>query len=235
MRLFRLAFIPSLACVLSCSGPGEERTSAPFANPVQPVLGNPILFPSVSNGPLVGVPTPTPTPSPSPSPKPSPTPSPSPTPPPTPVPTPTPSPTPGAPTPTPTPSPTPSPTSTPSPTPTPAPNPGNHGIHHIRVGFYGVDCKNGKPEPNNGAGLLPVGCKGFVTATPKYANGDDVPASIHGPNVAWNLESGAGIVAVKNSKTSIWNKDLTGLKAGTFSLCATVLGVRGCLNGTVTP
>ena len=103
------------------------------------------------------------------------------------------------------------------------------------MAFFGVDCKNGKPEPNNGAGLLPVGCKGALTATPKYANGDDVPASIHGPNIEWELESGAGVVQVKDSKMSIFNKDLIGLKVGTFSLCATVRDVKGCLNGTVTP
>jgi hypothetical protein len=103
------------------------------------------------------------------------------------------------------------------------------------VAFFGVDCKNGKPEPNNGAGLLPVGCKGSLTATPKYANGDDVPASIHGPNIEWELEFGAGVVQVKDSKMSVFNKDLIGLKVGTFSLCATVRDVRGCLNGTVTP
>jgi hypothetical protein len=40
---------------------------------------------------------------------------------------------------------------------------------------------------------------------------------------------------VKDSKTTIWNKDLIGLRVGTFSMCATVRDVRGCLNGTVTP
>ena len=34
---------------------------------------------------------------------------------------------------------------------------------------------------------------------------------------------------------SVFNKDLIGLKVGTFSLCATVRDVKGCLNGTVTP
>jgi hypothetical protein len=90
--------------------------------------------------------------------------------------------------------------------------------------------------PNNGAGQLPAGCKGFVTATPKYANGDDVPLSVHGPAIDWDLESGATIVEVRPpSFPSDFNKDLVGLKVGTFRLCATVKGVQGCLNGTVTP
>jgi hypothetical protein len=62
-----------------------------------------------------------------------------------------------------------------------------------------------------------------------------VPASIHGPDIDWSLDSGHGIVQVKDSKSTEWNKDLIGLKVGTFSLCAVVKGVRGCLNGTVTP
>jgi hypothetical protein len=104
------------------------------------------------------------------------------------------------------------------------------------VGFFGISCKNGKPVPNNGAGQLPVGCKGFVTATPKYANGDDVPLSVHGPDIDWDLESGGAFVDVRPpSFPSDFNKDLVGLRVGTFSLCATVRDVKGCLNGTVTP
>lgn len=105
------------------------------------------------------------------------------------------------------------------------------------MGFFGISCKkNNKPVPNNGAGQLPVGCKGFVTATPKYANGDDVPLSVHGPDIDWDLQTGDGYVEVRPpSFPSDFNKDLVGLRAGPFSLCATVKGVRGCLNGTVTP
>lgn len=254
MRLLRLALIPSLACVLSCSTSTEERSAAP-ANPVQPVLGNPILFPSaITTNPVLVTPTATPSPTPSASPTaPAGTQTPVATPSPTPAQTATPGPTATPKSPTATPSPTPAPTNTATPAPTkvatatpqPSPTPGPTAtptpaaivgeIHHIRVGFYGINCPGNRPVPNNGAKQLPVGCKGFVTATPKRANGDDVPSHIHGPGIDWDLEYGASIVSVKNSMASTFNKDLTGLRVGAFNLCATVGGVRGCLDGTVIP
>lgn len=218
MRLLRVALIPAVAGVLSCSTSTEERL-ATQPNPVQPVLGTPILFPSLAS-PLVQS-TPTPRPSPSPSVTPSPTSNPDKTP---------------TPTPSPSPSPSPTPSPTPAASPTPTPNPGAGSIHHIRVGFFGISCKNGKTAPGNGLKQLPVGCKGFVTATPKRANGDDVPLSEHGPNIDWELVSGDAFVEVRNpSFPSDFNKDLVGLRVGTFNLCATVKGVTGCLDGTVTP
>ncbi len=153
-----------------------------------------------------------------------------------PTPGPTPAPT-AAPAPTPTPSspgPTPTPGSTPRPTPTPTPPVGT-SIHHVRVGFFGFSCPAGVTVPRNGLGELPVGCRGFVTATPKDSAGHDVPESIHGPNCDWALESGHGLVEVTNSGVTVFNKDVKGLATGSFRLCATVRGVKGCLNGQVTP
>lgn len=153
-----------------------------------------------------------------------------------PTPGPTPAPT-AAPAPTPTPSspgPTPTPGSTPRPTPTPTPPVGT-SIHHVRVGFFGFSCPAGVTVPRNGLGELPVGCRGFVTATPKDSAGHDVPESIHGPNCDWELESGHGLVEVTNSGVTVFNKDVKGLATGSFRLCATVRGVKGCLNGQVTP
>jgi hypothetical protein len=231
MRHLRLALIPSLACVLSCSTTTEERlTTQP--NPVQPVLGNPVLFPSLTGSPIVeATSTPTPRPPTATPVAPGPTATPA---------APNPTATPAAPNPTATPT-KPSPTATPTApnptaTPTSAPPPGAGSIHHIRVGFFGISCKNGKAVPNNGAKQLPVGCKGFVTATPKKANGDDVPLSEHGPDIDWELEFGGQDVEVRApSFPSDFNKDLVGLRVGTFNLCATVRGVTGCLDGTVTP
>lgn len=240
MRLLRLALIPCVACVLSCSTQTEER-SLTTANPVQPILGNPIAFPSVvdTTG-VLATPTPTPKPSVSPTPGASATPGASVTPyAQTPVPTataaaPTATPTGAAPTATPTRTPTPQATTAPTATPTPQSGLPPNTIHHIRVGFYGIDCPRGRTPPNNGAKLLPIGCRGFVTATPKLANGDDVPEEVHGPDIDWDL-SGGQFVTMKDSKTSDWNKDLTGVRAGTFNLCATVRGITGCLDGTVIP
>lgn len=146
-----------------------------------------------------------------------------------PVTTPTPAPAPAA---TPTPAPAPEPRATP--TPAPDPNPDKGPIDSIRVGFFGISCKNGKTAPRNGERRLPVGCTGYVTATPKDKNNIDVPLRIHGPNIAWELKWGRGTVDVKNPTfPSDFNKDLVGLKVGEFSLCATVKGVEGCLHGFV--
>jgi hypothetical protein len=138
------------------------------------------------------------------------------------------------PAPNPTPNPAPNPTPAPTPTATPKPDPGP--IDSIRVGFFGISCKNGKPTPRNGERRLPVGCTGYVTATPKDKNNIDVPAKVHGPNISWNLMWGKGTVDVKvPTFPSDFNKDVLGLNVGEFSLCAMVKGVEGCLHGFVIP
>ena len=135
--------------------------------------------------------------------------------------------------PTPQATPTPAPTPTPTPEPTPEPLVGPGSIAYIRVGFYGIDC-SGRTPPNNGSKTLPVGCVGHVTATPKQTGGADVPAEEHGPDIEWELAAGRQQVSVTNLKIK-FNKDLKGKNPGPFSLCATVRGVRGCLDGNVIP
>jgi hypothetical protein len=82
---------------------------------------------------------------------------------------------------------------------------------------------------------LPKGCTGYLTATPKKKDNTDVPQKEHGPDISWRLRAGDGIVEVlPPTFPNDFNKDLLGLKQGEFSLCATVKGVEGCLNGTVT-
>jgi hypothetical protein len=111
-------------------------------------------------------------------------------------------------------------------------------IDDIRVGFFGITCgkKSTRPIPNNGWKQLPVGCRGFVTATPKRRDNSDVPAREHGPDIHWELRSGGEFVDVQDPTfASNFNKDLVGKRVGGFSLCATVKGVTGCLNGSVIP
>jgi hypothetical protein len=149
-----------------------------------------------------------------------------------PAPTPVPSPSP-TPTPTPTPTPAPSPRATPSPSPVALPP---SLIDSIRVGFFGINCGRGNPVPRNGERLLPRGCRGYVTATPKKANGDDVPASNHGPDIAWFVLYGEDMIDVQEPTfPSDFNKDVVGVQPGAFGLCATVREVTGCLIGTVIP
>jgi hypothetical protein len=107
-------------------------------------------------------------------------------------------------------------------------------IADIRVAFFGISCPTGVPRPGNGEGRLPVGCTGNVTATPKKADGTDVPAAVHGDTIDWFLEQEhAGVVRMADFPGVSFNKTLTALEKGHFRLCATVKGRTGCLNGEV--
>jgi hypothetical protein len=108
-------------------------------------------------------------------------------------------------------------------------------INSVRVAFFGISCKNGKEPPRNGVGELPVGCEGSVTATPKTKDNQDVDPRIHGPEIAWRVRDGAERIDVDDFPGVAFNKTLTGKEEGEFSICATVKGVEGCLNGRVTP
>ena len=105
-------------------------------------------------------------------------------------------------------------------------------IDSIRVAFYGIRCLDGRTPPNNGLGLLPRDCIGFVTATPKNKDNKDVPESVHGPVIDWVMKDGGHHVRVDDDKQD-FNKNVTGLSKGHFTLCATVKGVEGCLYGEV--
>ena len=107
-------------------------------------------------------------------------------------------------------------------------------VDSVRVAFFGIECKDGRTPPRNGEGLLPVGCIGYVTASPKDRNNEDVDERITGHEIEWTLPEG-NKVKVDDFPHVGFNKTLTGLEPGTFSLCATVLGVEGCLHGEVIP
>ena len=111
-------------------------------------------------------------------------------------------------------------------------------VAFVRTAFFSFECPAGVVAPHPNQGQLPVACDGYVTASPKQKNGDDVPASIHGPGVAWELRSGEDVVRVEPDWrfTNPYNKFLrpTGVVGG-FVLCAPVLEKTGCLNGRTIP
>jgi len=107
-------------------------------------------------------------------------------------------------------------------------------IKSVRVAFFGIECKDGRTPPRNGEGLLPVGCVGYVTASPKDADNEDVDERITGHDIEWTLPPG-NQVRVDDFPHVEFNKTLTGMEPGKFSLCATVLDVQGCLHGEVIP
>ena len=69
-------------------------------------------------------------------------------------------------------------------------------IQRVRVAFWSFDCDPGIASPDKHAGLLPLGCDGSVTATPKDRDGLDVPPSIHGSAIEWELRRGDEVIKV---------------------------------------
>jgi hypothetical protein len=107
---------------------------------------------------------------------------------------------------------------------------------YVRTAFFGFKCDAGVVPPPPFQGDLLVVCSGIVTATPKDANGINTPASIHGNDITWNLRSGADSVSVYPALDgNIFNYIVQAKTVGEFSLCATIGGKEGCLNGKVVP
>lgn len=109
----------------------------------------------------------------------------------------------------------------------------SEAIAYVRVAFYSVTCEEGITAPRNGENVLPLGCRGFVTATPKQRNNEDVPHHIIGTDVAWRLEQAGEVVNVHDDASNPFNKMLVGRNAGRYSLCATSHGIEGCQHGEV--
>lgn len=107
---------------------------------------------------------------------------------------------------------------------------------YVRTAFFGYQCDPGVSTPVPASGEIPVVCRGIVTATPKDANGVNTPPSVHGQDVSWRLRSGSDVVSVYPAGDgNIFNYVVQARAVGSFSLCATVGGKEGCLNGRVTP
>jgi hypothetical protein len=107
---------------------------------------------------------------------------------------------------------------------------------YVRTAFFGYQCGDGVKTPVPATGQLPVVCSGIVTATPKDANGVNTPPEIHGTEVSWRLRSGEEVVSVDPALDGkIFNYIVQAKAVGSFSLCATVRGMEGCLNGRVIP
>jgi hypothetical protein len=108
-------------------------------------------------------------------------------------------------------------------------------IAYVRVAFYGIACEDGITPPRNGENVLPIGCRGFVTATPKQRNNEDVPHHIVGNDISWRLEQTGDAVIVHDDPHNAFNKTAVALNAGRYSLCATSHGVEGCQHAEVVP
>jgi hypothetical protein len=109
-------------------------------------------------------------------------------------------------------------------------------IAYVRVAFYSLDCEDGVTPPRNGANELPIGCRGFVTATPKQRNNEDVPHHVVGDDVSWTLAQKGDVVIVHDYPGgNDFNKIVVPLGVGHYQLCATSHGVTGCQDADVLP
>jgi hypothetical protein len=111
-------------------------------------------------------------------------------------------------------------------------------ISYVRVVLWSFDCNPGVTPPLPNEAQMPLGCDAFATATPKQRNGQDVPSWVHGTEVRWELREGQDVVAVEPDTfySNPFNKILHPKgKIGHIYLCATVLGVEGCLYGHTIP
>ena len=133
--------------------------------------------------------------------------------------------------------------SQPSPSPTPAPvaspSPGASTIpagSYLRVGMFSCSCPTGLACSSNGAATLQVGCTAELTATPKGPDGTDLPASVHGPNVAWSFVGQGSIVQCAQWSGEPFNASCRALAIGSAGITAAVPGVQpGQLVLTVIP
>jgi len=106
-------------------------------------------------------------------------------------------------------------------------------ISYIKISFFGYSCDPGVVPPPFADHKLPLGCQGFITATPKDKDGNDVDPRIHGDNITWLLEEGKGVVDTHHVDVQPFNWTLQPLRTGGFSFCATLQGVKSCFNAEV--
>lgn len=111
-----------------------------------------------------------------------------------------------------------------------SPSPGSGGDlpvgAYVRQGLYGQACPNGTTPPSNGLRTVLLNCTGFLTATPKYQDGSDIPAAVHGPTIAWAITLGQSVVILLTPPEP-FNRDVKCNSAGPFALSATVKNVTG--------
>jgi len=107
-------------------------------------------------------------------------------------------------------------------------------ISYIRVAFYSIRCPEGVAVPRNAEDRLPLGCTGFVTATPKTKDNLDVKQGLIGTQIDWTFEQEGEHVRLTDFADDVpFNKILFAANAGHWTLCATVKAFRGCQFGEV--
>jgi len=108
-------------------------------------------------------------------------------------------------------------------------------IAYVRVAFYSIRCEDGIPVPHNADEKLPIGCTGFITASPKTKDNLDVNERLIGSRIDWTLEQEGEHVRISDFPDQAFNKIAFPLNPGHYTLCAEVKAVKGCQHGEVEP
>ncbi len=108
-------------------------------------------------------------------------------------------------------------------------------IAYVRVAFYSLRCEEGIPVPRNADEKLPIGCTGFITASPKTKDNLDVNERLIGSRIDWTLEQEGERVRINDFPDQPFNKIAVPINPGHYTLCAEVKAVRGCQYGEVEP
>jgi hypothetical protein len=110
----------------------------------------------------------------------------------------------------------------------------DQAVASVSVSFFRyTECANTTPPHNS----LPLGCRGTITATPRDAQGNKLPVSLHDDHCEWFIRYGDGNTIVSSPAPDgvPFNLVLIGRELGEFSVCATVGAKTGCMNGFVIP
>jgi hypothetical protein len=113
-----------------------------------------------------------------------------------------------------------------NPNPSASPSPGAGGtIHHVgvfNVGTEGTAAKCVSTDPHT----LHVGCKIWLTCTPKFQDGTDVPEAVHGPAPdSFGATVGAAFVTIEERSGQTFDINVIGKAAGSSVISCVVKGI----------
>ena len=112
-----------------------------------------------------------------------------------------------------------------NPNPNASPSPGGGTIHHVgvfNVGTEGTAVKCVSTDPH----LIHVGCRIWLTCTPKLSDGTDAPEAVHGPAPDFfGATTGTTFVAAEERSDSTFNINILGKAPGSATVGCTVKAV----------
>lgn len=120
----------------------------------------------------------------------------------------------------------------PSATPTPGTGGDLPAGAFLRQGIFGQSGASNCSGIPNSSRQVRVGCTANLTCTPKFADGTDIPASLHGPNATWTVLVGAERIEVRRTDNP-FNLDIIGRQVGNFTLQCAVKNLTSTADYTV--